>query len=245
MNCSEVRFSLEAEPGTADPAVAAHLQRCASCATYGRELRELDTRLHAALEVVVPAARPLALDSFVATHDETNVVTPLRPAVGPLRRATRYTGRLALAASVAAVAVVAGLLWAAFPRESLAADVVGHMAHEPSAWSTTQALPASRVDDVLNRRDLALRAGTVDVTYAQTCWFRGRRVPHLVVQTPTGPVTVMVLTHETVVGRTAFDEGGYHGVIVPATHGSLAVLGRGTADVDAAAASALAALDYH
>jgi hypothetical protein len=66
-------------------------------------------------------------------------------------------------------------------------------------------------------------------------------VPHLVVQTPEGPVTVMVLVHEPVAKPQDFDEQGYRGTIVPMPgHGSLAVLARGAAiparDVDGIAA---------
>jgi hypothetical protein len=63
------------------------------------------------------------------------------------------------------------------------------------------------------------------VSYASSCLFRGHRVPHLVVQTSMGPVTVMVLVHESVSKAVPFDEEGYRGVIVPVPgHGSLAVL---------------------
>jgi hypothetical protein len=45
------------------------------------------------------------------------------------------------------------------------------------------------------------------------------------VQTPSGPVTVMVLVHESVSRPTQFDEQGYRGTIVPMPgHGSIAVL---------------------
>ena len=76
-------------------------------------------------------------------------------------------------------------------------------------------------------------AGTV--SYARSCRFRGRMVPHLVVQTEMGPVTVMVLVHESVAKPVPFDEQGYRGVIVPVPgHGSLAVLARGQdADLNA------------
>ena len=57
------------------------------------------------------------------------------PAGRPVRT-RRVLGSFALAASAAGVAMLAGLLWAGFPRDSLAADVVAHMAHEPQAWST-------------------------------------------------------------------------------------------------------------
>jgi hypothetical protein len=65
------------------------------------------------------------------------------------------------------------------------------------------------------------------VSYANSCSFRGYVVPHLVIQTGSGPVTVMVLVHENVAKSVPFDEQGYRGVIVPVPgHGSLAVLTR-------------------
>jgi hypothetical protein len=52
-------------------------------------------------------------------------------------------------------------------------------------------------------------------------------VPHLVVQTAKGPVTVMVLVHESARQVTPFDSEGYRGTIVPVPgHGSIAVLMR-------------------
>ena len=45
---------------------------------------------------------------------------------------------------------------------------------------------------------------------------------------PCGPITVMVLVHDSVAEARPFDEGGYRGVIVPVPgHGSLAVLAKG------------------
>jgi hypothetical protein len=64
------------------------------------------------------------------------------------------------------------------------------------------------------------------VVYAMPCEFRGHVVPHLVVQTPNGPMTVMLLAHERVSKRTEFSEGGFHGVLLPAGNGSVAVLMR-------------------
>lgn len=230
MNCADARLALETEPASADPALAAHVRGCADCAAYRAELIELDARLRAALRVPVP---PTVLRPRVA---------PAQRGVGP-RRFTQF----ALAASVGAVTLLAGLLWSVFPRTSLAADVTAHMAHEPAAWDTTAALPASRVVPTLERQGVHLRPGVVDVTYVQTCWFRGHRVPHLVVATGDGaPVTVMVLTDESVAARQVFDERGYRGVLVPAERGGLAVLARDgdDVDVDAVAARTLDALQY-
>jgi hypothetical protein len=62
------------------------------------------------------------------------------------------------------------------------------------------------------------------VTYAQTCLFRGERVAHLVVQGAHGPVTVMLLRHVHVDRTVPVDEDGFHGVIVPAGKGSIAIV---------------------
>jgi len=72
------------------------------------------------------------------------------------------------------------------------------------------------------------------VTYARTCLFDGHWVPHLVVHTDQGPVTVMVLRQERIKGRRAFRQNGYSGVLVPAAAGgTLAVVARGDTDLDA------------
>lgn len=239
MKCDDARFALEADPSSEDATLSAHVQQCADCAVHRRELLELDRRVRAALEVPVPAAVDVRPDERPVAARGGNVVAM---GTGRRERKRRVLGGLALAASVASVAVLAGLLWAGFPRDSLAADVVAHMAHEPQAWSTTRPLATAGVARVLARSDLSLRPGSVEVTYAATCWFRGRRVPHLVVRTGSGPVTVMVLPHERVEGRERFVEGGYHGVLLPAGTGTLAVLARDEADVDAAARLTRAAL---
>jgi hypothetical protein len=109
-------------------------------------------------------------------------------------------------------------------------------------------VPPGTLAYVLGRAHVQLKTGAPLVSYAQSCWFRGRFVPHLVVQTGHGPITVMVLTHERVGGREIVDEGGSRGVILPAERGALAVLARdkadGGADVEAVAATVNAAVRY-
>ena len=83
------------------------------------------------------------------------------------------------------------------------------------------------MQDVLKDSNLRLNPKAGIVSYASSCSFRGYKVPHLVVQTPKGPVTVMVLVHEPLRKSMQFDEQGYRGTIVPVPgHGSIAVLMR-------------------
>lgn len=235
MNCSDARFALAADPRSGDPALLDHLEHCASCSAYAADMTELDGRLRIALEVPVPV-RELPSGPYAVAG------TPVAGGGGLAARST--TRRFALAASVAGVALLAGLLWAGFPRQSLAGAVVAHMAHEPQAWQATSVLPGADVDRVAARSGVRLRGALPDVTYAHSCWFRGRQVPHLVVRTADGPVTVLVIPGETVDVRVEFDEAGYRGTLLPAPRGSIAVLTRGTVDPQPVAARVLAALDY-
>jgi hypothetical protein len=211
MNCLDYRRALETEPDRVTPQMQAHAQDCAACTAWSEEARAFESRLKRALEVGVPPAKEL----------------PLLPAL-PARR-------FALAAGILAAIGVATLAWFSFPRTTLAAEVVAHVEEEPQSWGTRDAVASGTLADVLERSSVSAQFTTGSVTYARNCWFRGHLVPHLVVQDPLGAVTVLILSAENVAGKVSFDEDGMRGVIMPAEHGSIAVLSREAPQVDAIA----------
>jgi hypothetical protein len=207
IDCTQYRRAVLADPQAESPELAEHLAHCQECPAYRERLLRFEGRLTRALRIDAQVSR---------TRAEV-----------PRLRVWR-NGWLAMAASLV-VALLVGTLWLGAPRASLAADVVAHMAGEPEAWARTDvAVPAVDLASVLAEAHMRLRPDAVMVSYAQSCLFRGRHVPHLVVQTDMGPVTVMVLVHENVTAARTFDEGGYRGTIVPVPgHGSIAVLVKG------------------
>ena len=235
MNCGDARFALAADPRNSDPALLEHLEHCAACAAYAGDMHELDRRLRQSLALPVPD------EELPAEPVTTAIVVP--PSGGGLAGPGTSRG-YALAAGIAGEAILVGLLWTGFPRDSLASAVVAHMSHEPDAWTTTASLQPQDVADVLVRSGLRLEPGLPDVTYAQSCWFRGRHVPHLVVRTPDGPVTVLVLPEEHVERAIRIDEDGYRGTLVPARRGSLAVLARDDTGIEGVAERVQAAISY-
>ena len=204
-DCAQYRRTMLADPHAASPELAEHLAHCAECPAYRERLLRFEGRL----------ARALRIDAH-AVH---------QPAQVPRLRGRRNRW-VAMAASLVA-ALLVGALWLGVPHSSLAADVVAHMAGEPEAWARSP-VPDPNLDAVLADAHMGLQPEAGMVSYAQSCLFRGHHVPHLVVQTDLGPVTVMVLVHDDVAAARTFDEGGYRGTIVPVRgHGSIAVLVKG------------------
>jgi hypothetical protein len=196
------RRALLADPRNEETELRAHREGCAECSAFRERLLRFESRLERAFRIEV-----------------SEPARRIRPA------------RFALAASLLLALVVGGVFWLAAPRSSLAAAVVTHVLDEPQSWVSQAPVSDSELAAVLREAHMHLRAGAGAVSYARTCEFRGHVVPHLVVQSPAGPATVMVLVHEPSASEVKFDEDGYRGVIVPvAGHGSIALLMHG-ADV--------------
>lgn len=202
----QARLHIGADPHHLPADVVAHVEGCADCGRFRDETLALDGRLHAALE--------LPLNRF-------------RSKAPPARR-------FALAASVVLALVVGGGFWLFRPSTALAGEVVQHVVEEPDSWNLHQQLPPAQVADVL-RVAGAQFDSPFPVVYGYPCPFKGHRVAHLVVQTPNGTLTVMLIPHEQVRRRTQISRDGMSGVLVPAGQGSVALLTR-----DGAVSEALA-----
>jgi Protein of unknown function (DUF3379) len=237
MDCAHYRRAILADPHDHNADMRLHRDTCQDCSRYTDQVRRFEDRLD----------RALRLESSAEVRDRPGVL-PFRIRDAQTLRLRR--GWLAAAASLLLAVVVAGSLWLAVPGPSLAADVVTHMAGEPRAWARTDvSVPERTLDQVLAESQVRLRANPGLVSYANSCLFRGHHVPHLVVQTDSGPVTVMVLTHESARTATRFDDHGYLGMIVPVPgHGSIAVLERGPGTdmnaVERVAAKVIGAIDW-
>lgn len=217
VTCLDVRRIIGAEPQRRDEAILAHLPDCAGCAAFVRDMQALDARLEAAFRVPVPEGLEarIALDGTLKNRDRA------------------WRPWLATAASVAMAAALATFAWRHdHPVDGALADaVVQHIRNpeEMPAIGPDRALlhDASYIEGVMQKAGAGMQGGAADlgrVTYAQTCLFKGERVAHLVVQGDNGPVTVMLLRHIHVDHTVPVDEEGFHGVIVPAGEGSIAIV---------------------
>jgi hypothetical protein len=214
--CVHARIAIGGEPHALSPEVTAHLATCAACRQFHAETLSLDGRLRAALELPLANFR--------------------KAAPAPARR-------FAMAASVALAMIVAGSFWLFRPQSALADEVVEHVRHEGGSWNAHELLSASELAEVLRQAGVIFDT-SMPVVYASACPFHGRLVPHLVVQTANGPMTVMLLARDKVSGRQEFSEGGFQGVLLPAGEGSVAVLMQNGKVPDAAASQVLSGVRW-
>jgi hypothetical protein len=229
MNCLEFRRLCGAEPGCSRDLFASHRHDCSGCRAFAAEMQALDGLILEALSI---EARDLPRD-----RAEPPVPPP------PARR--RPAAWLGIAASLLVGLAIASVIWLSLPRVSLAHEIVEHVVHEPMSLTG----PPVPVDEAALRETLAAADATFGegaglVRYAKVCLFRGKLVPHLVVQGERGPVTVMLLRDEKVAAPMPIDEGGFRGTIVPAGDGSIAVLGQEPGDIQLVRSRVLEALQW-
>jgi len=200
-DCKHARLAIGGEPQTLSAEVAQHVATCAACAKFRDETLAMEGRLKAALELPLHRFRKAP---------ETQKVAPRR---------------FALAASVVLALLVGGGAWLFRPQSALAAELVEHVEHEPGSWQSQEPVSPEALAAVLAKAGVRYDA-RFPVTYASPCPFRGHIVPHLVVQTDRGPLTVMVLAHVKSETQGTFTEGDYRGIVLPAGVGSVAVVAR-------------------
>ncbi|HTT43810.1 MAG TPA: DUF3379 family protein [Steroidobacteraceae bacterium] len=198
MNCAEARLRIGAAPRSSAAEVGEHLAGCPACQQFLDEMLSLEGRIERAL-AQPPAAR----------------------AAPP-----RHWRQWALAASLLMASLALVAVWLLRPTDTLARDLVTHVKAEPESWLAERQVSADGIAAALRGAGVTLELTSDHIVYAQSCWFHGHYVPHLVLQTAQGPATVLILRHEQVASARSFREGGLHGIVVPAQHGSIAVLAR-------------------
>ena len=226
MICDEASVFIGGDPRTVSPELNEHLRCCRGCSHLREQMLEFDMQLRRALE----------LSPYPAVT--------ARKAHWRSARARKWGLGIGLAASL----VLGVALWLSQPRDTLAGQVIDHIAQEPDSWSRTEQVSAATLATILRETGVELRPGMAPVVYASRCDFLGHQVPHLVILAEAGPVTIMILTHERVTGTKRFQVDHYWGLLVPAGVGSVAVVSHTEMSLEEPARNVVhaleAALDY-
>ena len=226
MNCDAYKEAIAADPtGTFDG--ASHADGCSSCAEFRHEMQALDGKIAKALAIDIPNLHMPELPPIAEMEDENVVSLPVR---GRAKAPTWIA--IAAAFALAAIIGVQMIGGPAVQYESLEAEILAHIDHEPGALRITdEAVSDNRFSDVVNAS-----VGTMDrdvglISYAQSCVINGRTVPHLVIQGEHGPITLILMPDEMIdVARTFMGER-VNGVLIPHGGGSIAIIGENEQDL--------------
>jgi len=175
----------------------------------------LDDKILRALSVKVPELNMPELPEI----ETSNVVS-----LSSRRRFSPPTW-FAMAATVVVAALI-GIRFVAVDNQTLAADVLAHLDHEPYALVVTDvAVSDERFRSVVPARIASMDRSAGLITYAQSCKINGKDVPHLVVQGEHGPVTILLMPGEKIPNALPLEGDTVHGVILPVGSGSIAIIG--------------------
>jgi len=212
MEHAEFRRLFGANPKRVEPEVLAHRAACAECARYAADLERVDLMVAGALDLPAPAnyRKPWELEQ-------------------ERRSPARW---YALAASVLVALTLAGGTWLHLRRDALFTELVKHAHGERSVMVVSD----KRTSEEKVRTTVAKAGARLTrlpaVSTARTCKVRGVVAPHLFVQTPDGPVQLLLLTEHRFYLEHSAVKMGYHAELVPVGAHSVAVIGASEAAVE-------------
>lgn len=208
MNCLEFHRQKLAAPRELSTAAVAHRDACAQCAAFDRRADEFDAELLQAMSV--PVDSTLA-DRVLLNH----------------RLGARRSRVVALAASIVlalALGAGGGYLGLAPDRGLLEASI-NHVVDEPYSFTANNTISGDQLAVALAvsgaklRGDLAAR-----VTYLRDCPVPGGYGKHFVIATDMGKVTVITMPNQAVLWKRTLEYDGMVAQIMPAAHGSYAIV---------------------
>lgn len=214
-NCDEYREAISANP--AFEGGDEHLTVCSECQAYRREMQSLNVKIAKAMLLGVPA---LTLPEL-PTIDTQNIAT--MAARKPLSKPVWF----AMAASVmVAVVISVRMFGVGITYDSLGDEILAHLDHEPAALRVTGAAVSDKRLQKIVSADIARMDHSAGlITYAQSCKINGKRVPHLVIQGESGPITILLMPDEAVAEAEQLEGENIRGVILPVGEGSIAIIG--------------------
>lgn len=217
MTCLACRRLLLASPRENETALHEHLEHCVECARLARNVQAFDRRISRAMRLPVP-------DGLAERILLPRLTT---------RRWHYGAAAAALIAAIAVGAMAPALLEAEEP--ALAAAAVGpfHPAVEAIAMVVEQEpalLKEGRVGDprVLERKlkelGLELKTSNISIRYIGKCHLRGNDCDHLVLVTPEGHASVILMGEEYASKRVLVADRRMTALLSPAPAGAYIVV---------------------
>ena len=218
MNCLEFRREKTRTPRQLSEAARRHAAECAACAAYNDSADRLEDQLEHHLRA--PANGGLA-ERILLQHRLRHV---------------RRIGTAAAAVLVAVTTLAIGFMVERAPPP-LPQAAIDHVLAEPETLLSQQRVEPEALRAALAAVGARIRDAAPGVPrYAGQCPIAGTEGRHLVLDTPAGKVSLLLMPERTVSGREVRSHNGLLAVVKPAGRGSYALvadLGSDFADIEA------------
>ncbi|MEN7343125.1 MAG: DUF3379 family protein [Pseudomonadota bacterium] len=236
MNYEEFEKTILADPSAESEALDAFEATSPEARELRRKVRLLDQQLASAMAVPVPPS--------VVHADPTGQSNVVGLKQSRRRAPAVWFATAACLALVALVFTRQPEVAPATETVTLADTLVELIVHDIHEMEPGRpAVDRSKLTAVLGPAGSEMDDGAPLVSFAKTCPVNGNQVAHLVMQGENGPVTVIVMPDERVDGPVSIMRDGLEGVILPVgDSGSIAIIGRDSASVEAIQDQALEAV---
>lgn len=211
MNCLEFRRLAQAAPHHLTSLAQTHVETCVACQDFIARMRQVDD---AVLKTLSDVAVPDGLAERILLHSAP--------------QQTRPWAQWAFAASVLLGLVIALSTYrtdVSFARAALA-----HVDEEAYTLSAQQQVAAPAIEEALASVGARLHGDIGQVTYLGSCPLPGGEGKHLVVSSPYGRFSLILMPAQIRQRKSA--QGAKHAAIAkPAAHGTYAIVGHPSPDL--------------
>jgi len=216
MNCLDVRRLLLAEPKSHDQAMCQHIACCTECSHFAEALGSFEADLSHASKIEVPEG----LVSRILLRQRLATEQNRRKRIGMATAAVFLLGF---------IGVFSGLLsngLGYFGPGSLEQVVLQHVNDELHHLEDHKNLSIQQLNSVLEEHGNKIQAlpGRI-INYAGACPIGKNQGAHVIVDSASGPMTILFMPGEFVGQRSHVSDERFHGVIIPTEQGSMAIVG--------------------
>lgn len=209
MNCFEFRKLLLTDPRVRTPEQERHLAGCAACVSLAREMEGFEARVHDAVHVPVPEA----LAERVLLRQKIRAPAVRAWALAASLVAALGTGIYFYGASDGERVLTAAVLGVKHPAVVAIAHVLDE---EPQMLRENRGVDTVMMRAAFARRGLRAPANGTTVRYFDKCPMTGGAGEHVVLQTPFGQVTVILLPDQPFASRVVVADRDKTAVASPA-----------------------------
>lgn len=214
MNCIDFRRRLLADPHRLDQAALEHRDTCPDCAAHFARVLQLESELESAARLPVPDG---LADRILLKH-----------------RLSRWgTGSwFALAAGLLLAAGLALLLPSVSYQKNTALAAIDHVLREEAQEIYLgRGMEPGTLPAVASELGLRLPLDRVQIRYAGPCPFGGGTAYHIVLGTPFGKTTLLLMPDKPLASRIVSSSEGMSAVAAPARRGSYALIAAAGSDI--------------